>query len=195
MATYLEGKGLGGILPNRRRIAAHAKTTEWQLDVSPPPGPAPGEKVCFADLYIDWLARSEKTSKALRTQLLRNRDAALSIAMVCLLVNMGRMNTTLCFSPDMKAHLRTYHPIPCLQSNLDYYEEHCYKQLQDAPRLKSILKRIVEQDPNPLPSLEKLYSAATMENPEDRFRTNPISLIFLLSQYAPKVSRLHFPKF
>ena len=49
----------------------------------------------FADLYIDTMARSSKTSKVLRDKLLNDREAAKGMAMVCLLVNMGRMNTTL----------------------------------------------------------------------------------------------------
>jgi Ino eighty subunit 1 len=52
-------------------------------------------KQCFADLYIDTMARSSKTSKVLRDKLLTDRDAAKGMAMVCLLVNIGRMNTTL----------------------------------------------------------------------------------------------------
>lgn len=53
------------------------------------------EKQTFADLYIDTMARSSKTSKVLRDKLLSDREAAKSMAMVCLLVNVGRMNTTL----------------------------------------------------------------------------------------------------
>jgi Ino eighty subunit 1 len=49
----------------------------------------------FADLYIDTMSRSSKTSKVLRDKLLSDREAAKGMAMVCLLVNMGRMNTTL----------------------------------------------------------------------------------------------------
>lgn len=49
----------------------------------------------FADLYIDTMSRSSKTSKVLRDKLLNDREAAKGMAMVCLLVNMGRMNTTL----------------------------------------------------------------------------------------------------
>lgn len=52
-------------------------------------------KQCFADLYIDTMSRSTKTSKVLRDKLLSDREAAKGMAMVCLLVNMGRMNTTL----------------------------------------------------------------------------------------------------
>lgn len=41
------------------------------------------------------MARSSKTSKVLRDKLLSDREAAKGMAMVCLLVNVGRMNTTL----------------------------------------------------------------------------------------------------
>lgn len=49
----------------------------------------------FADIYIDAMAKSSKTSKILKDKLLSDRNAALNMAMVCLLVNVGRMNTTL----------------------------------------------------------------------------------------------------
>jgi Ino eighty subunit 1 len=49
----------------------------------------------FADIYIDAMARSSKTSKILKDKLLTDHAAALNMAMVCLLVNVGRMNTTL----------------------------------------------------------------------------------------------------
>lgn len=49
----------------------------------------------FADIYVDAMARSSKTSKILRDKLMTERENALNMAMVCLLVNVGRMNTTL----------------------------------------------------------------------------------------------------
>lgn len=49
----------------------------------------------FADVYIDCMARSSKTSKILKDKLQSDKKAAISMAMVCLLVNFGRMNTTL----------------------------------------------------------------------------------------------------
>ena len=49
----------------------------------------------FAEIYIDAMARSSKTSKVLREKLLNDREAATNMAMICLLVNVGRMNTTL----------------------------------------------------------------------------------------------------
>ena len=49
----------------------------------------------FADIYIDAMAKSSKTSQILKDKLLSDRDSALQMAMICLLVNVGRMNTTL----------------------------------------------------------------------------------------------------
>ncbi|KJZ74209.1 hypothetical protein HIM_06440 [Hirsutella minnesotensis 3608] len=137
----------------------------------------------FADLYIDTMSRSSKTSKVLRDKLLSDREAAKGMAMVCLLVNVGRMNTTLNFFPEMRAQLRTYHAIPSLQAHQD---AHAYKQLQDAPRLKSILKGGAEDrvEPN---SLEKI------KNIDDPPRTNPVNLIFVMCNGAQKIAELHFP--
>ncbi|KAI9818100.1 MAG: hypothetical protein M1827_000725 [Pycnora praestabilis] len=135
----------------------------------------------FADIYIDAMAKSSKTSKILKDKLLSDRTAAVNMAMVCLLVNVGRMNTTLNFFPEMRAQLRTYHSIPSLQAHQD---PNAYKQLQDAPRLKSILKGASEdkEEPN---SIEKVKAHPIP-------RTNPVNLIFVLSQFAPKISELHF---
>ncbi|TVY73431.1 Ino eighty subunit [Lachnellula suecica] len=139
-------------------------------------------KQSFANLYIDAMARSSKTSKILRDKLLTEHEPAKNMAMVCLLVNLGRMNTTLNFFPEMRAQLRTYHAIPSLQAHQD---PNSYKQLQDAPRLKSILKGASEDRPEPN-TLEKIKA-------KDLPRTNPVNLIFVLAQFAPKVTELHFP--
>lgn len=137
----------------------------------------------FADLYIDTMSRSSKTSKVLRDKLLSDREAAKGMAMVCLLVNMGRMNTTLNFFPEMRAQLRTYHAIPSLQAHQD---PHAYKQLQDAPRLKSILKGGAEDRDEP-GTLDKIKQ-------RDIPRTNPVNLIFVMCNTAQKVAELHFPR-
>lgn len=81
----------------------------------------------------------------------------------------------------MRAQLRTYHSIPSLQARQD---PNSYKQLQDAPRLKSILKGATEESEQPN-TLDDLRTARVP-------RTNPVNLIFILAQYAPKVSELHF---
>lgn len=83
--------------------------------------------------------------------------------------------------PEMRAQLRTYHSIPALQAKQD---PNAYKQLQDAPRLKSILKGATEDTPQP-GTIEDIKAAA-------KPRTNPVNLIFVLAQYAPKISEMHF---
>ncbi|KAF2454870.1 hypothetical protein BDY21DRAFT_351822 [Lineolata rhizophorae] len=135
----------------------------------------------FADIYLDAMAKSSKCSKILKDKLLTERAAAINMAMVCLLVNVGRMNTTLNFFPEMRAQLRTYHSIPSLQAHQD---PNAYKQLQDAPRLKSILKGATEDTEQPS-TIEEIMSHPIP-------RTNPVNLIFVLAQYAPKISEIHF---
>lgn len=49
----------------------------------------------FADIYIDAMAKSSKCSQILKDKLLTDRVGAIDMAMICLLVNVGRMNTTL----------------------------------------------------------------------------------------------------
>jgi Ino eighty subunit 1 len=83
----------------------------------------------------------------------------------------------------MRAQLRTYHAIPSLQA---YQDATAYKQLQDAPRLKSILKGAAEDRPEP-------HSLNDFKG-ESVPRTNPVNLIFLICQQAPQVAELHFPK-
>lgn len=49
----------------------------------------------FAEIYIDAMAKSSKCSQILKEKLLTDRASAVDMAMICLLVNVGRMNTTL----------------------------------------------------------------------------------------------------
>ncbi|KAK5210009.1 hypothetical protein LTR41_004641 [Exophiala xenobiotica] len=141
-----------------------------------------GKSGCtFLDIYVDCMARSSKTSKILKDRLQVDRQAAQNMAMICLLVNVGRMNTTLNFFPEMRAQLRTYHSIPSLQA---YKSQRDYKSLQDAPRLKSILKGASEDTEEP----RTLEALKTRSIP----RTNPVNLIFVLSQSAPNISESHF---
>ena len=137
----------------------------------------------FVDIYIDAVIRSSRTSKILRDRLGSDREAAVHMAMICLLVNVGRMNTTLNFFPEMRAQLRTYHSIPSLQA---YKSQRDYKPLQDAPRLKSILKGACEDDPNEPKSFEELRERGVP-------RTNPVNMIFVLSHFMPKISETHLP--
>lgn len=82
----------------------------------------------------------------------------------------------------MRAQLRTYHAIPSLQA---YQDPNSYKQLQDAPRLKSILKGASEDRPEPN-TLDKIKQ-------KELPRTNPVNVIFILAQYAPQITELHMP--
>jgi Ino eighty subunit 1 len=61
----------------------------------------------FADIYLDAMAKSSKCSKILKDKLLTERAAAINMAMVCLLVNVGRMNTTL--NCTWHAHNHLFH--------------------------------------------------------------------------------------
>ena len=81
----------------------------------------------------------------------------------------------------MRAQLRTYHSIPSLQAHQD---PNAYKQLQDAPRLKSILKGATEDVAQPI-TIDDIKAAPIP-------RTNPVNLIFVLAQFAPRISEVHF---
>lgn len=141
-----------------------------------------GSKKTFSEIYIESMARSSKCSKVLREKLLGDKKFGINIAMVCILVNIGRMNTTLNFFPEMRSQLRTYHPIPALQGQSDQND---YKQLQDAPRLKSILKGACDDRPEPSTINEMISNSF-------KPHTNPINLIFLLSTYSEEVKNQFF---
>lgn len=59
----------------------------------------------FAEIYIDAMAKSSKCSKILKEKLLQDTEGAISMAMVCLLVNVGRMNTTLNCKLELPSNL------------------------------------------------------------------------------------------
>ena len=117
-----------------------------------------GGTVTFRDLYVHALMSSPRCSKALREKMQETPEFATDFAKMSLLANVGRVNTTmtcpslfpfclaiyhsfdrsLSFSPsgvvlpEMRTALRTYHPVPSLQK--------ADANLQDAPRIKNILK-------------------------------------------------------
>lgn len=95
------------------------------------------DKLTFSQLYILTLASSTKCSKVLRDKLLLDHQVAFSTCVLALLVNFGRLNTTINFYLEMTSQLRTFHSVPCLQ-----YKVADLKSLQDTPRLKSILKNL-----------------------------------------------------
>lgn len=126
----------------------------------------PLQKVTFAELYIGslfnspkvrlrflfarrYLFRTPQVTRILKDKLNSSPLFATHFAMLSLLSNVGRINTTMsCKSPfifhpcsptsiltvfpEMKTAVRTYHPIPALQRSNG--------NLHDAPRIKAILK-------------------------------------------------------
>ncbi|KAI5964785.1 uncharacterized protein KGF55_001855 [Candida pseudojiufengensis] len=129
-------------------------------------------KITFAELYIRSLAESNKSSKVLKEKLLKDIELAKAVCKVCVLVNSGRMNTTINFVHDMKSTLRTFHSIPCLQTGP---EGGTTKQLQDTPRLKSIIKAVSDADKK-FGQLSDLIENSSTVKPN----TNVVQLLFLL---------------
>jgi Ino eighty subunit 1 len=149
----------------------------------------PRGRLSFAELYIKTIAHSSKCSKVLKERLLKDMKMSIPTCMICLLVNVGRMNTTINFVPDMKSQLRTYHSIPSLQVNYDSAttgnDKSNDKQLQDTPRLKSILKACCDDNKEPH-SLEGLEQRGHLPT------TTIVNLIFVLCNEEEKVIRAHF---
>ena len=139
------------------------------------PGVNNNPKVTFAELYIRTLAESNKSSKVLKEKLLRDFDLGKAVSKVCVLVNAGRMNTTINFVHDMKSTLRTYHSIPCLQTGP---QGGTIRQLQDTPRLKSIIKAVNEGQEQKVKSLDELVKSPSSTKPN----TDIVQLLFLLSE-------------
>ncbi len=141
-----------------------------------------GRKMTFGDLYTEDLLQSNKLSKTLKEKFMSDMPATKRVAMVALLVNIGRINTTLVFTPTQT---RTYNPIPTFQAGASDKG----KMLQDAPRLKGILKGACEgqKSPGTWEILMAAQSAATI-----RPLSNPINLIFLFASNALRLSCNHF---
>ncbi|CDO93624.1 unnamed protein product [Kluyveromyces dobzhanskii CBS 2104] len=128
------------------------------------------ENLTFSQIYILTIASSSKCSKVLRDKLLFDHHVAFSTCILSLLVNMGRLNTTVNFFLEMTSQLRTFHSIPCLQ----HYSSDP-KSLQDTPRIKSILKTIPLGSDTPI-EFHKWYAADYPRNAREW--VNPVSLIF-----------------
>lgn len=138
---------------------------------------ANGPKLTFSELYVRTLAELLKSSKVLRERLIRDSDMGLAVSKVCLLVNAGRMNTTVNFVPDMRLALRTYHLIPSLQETPDGP-----RPLQDTPRLKTILKAVCDGEDHFQTLLDLLKTP-----PAARPNTNVIKLVFLMSTFFQNI--------
>ncbi|KAJ3870119.1 hypothetical protein EV359DRAFT_76114 [Lentinula novae-zelandiae] len=140
-------------------------------------------RVTFRNLYVNAIMNSPKASKLLKDKMSDTSEFATHFAMLSLLTNVGRINTTMSFFPEMKTTIRTYHPVPALQRTSG--------SLQDAPRLKSILKALVYDCDSP-----KL--ATTLRDCRSRIDTgispptHIANLIFILANETISVSKLHF---
>ncbi|TDL28358.1 hypothetical protein BD410DRAFT_780856 [Rickenella mellea] len=144
----------------------------------------PVTKVTFCELYVNSLYHSRKCSKVLKDKMRDTPAFAVEFAKISLLANVGRINTTMAFFPEMKTALRTYHPVPSLQRTDG--------NLQDAPRIKNCLKAALlpsEQKGVPVSSLAEVMqrSRAGMVPP-----TSVVNLIFIMASNAGLLGRTHF---
>lgn len=58
-------------------------------------GRPPGSKVTFRDLYVNYIVHSPKATKVLKEKMADLPDFATDFAMLALLTNVGRINTTM----------------------------------------------------------------------------------------------------
>ncbi|KNZ44939.1 hypothetical protein VP01_866g2 [Puccinia sorghi] len=140
------------------------------------------------ELYVETLSRFSKAAKSTVRQLDDNPNWATNFCIASFLINIGRINTTVAFYPELRAYMRTYHPIPCLQK-----DEYCQTNLQDAPRIKTMLKSCqlpseFNNEPDSLPEIAK-RSALGYRPP-----TTVVNLIFELFSVEPYVSMKYFPE-
>ncbi|KAI9608800.1 hypothetical protein H4Q26_004989 [Puccinia striiformis f. sp. tritici PST-130] len=147
--------------------------------------------ISFKELYVETLSRFSKAAKSTVRQLDDNPNVmGYQLCIASFLINIGRINTTVAFYPELRAYMRTYHPIPCLQK-----DEYCQTNLQDAPRIKTMLKSCqlpseFNNEPDSLPEIAK-RSALGYRPP-----TTVVNLIFdclasNLMKYFPDGFVLH----
>ncbi|KAF8078411.1 hypothetical protein FPV67DRAFT_1465168 [Lyophyllum atratum] len=148
-----------------------------------PSGDTPAPKITFRDLYLKTILHSPKATKALKDKMADSNMFAEDFAMLALLVNVGRVNTTMSFFPEMKTAIRTYHPIPALQRTNG--------NLQDAPRIKHILKsNVLENDKGNTPSTPADILARVKSGQVPS--TTVTNLIFVLANHSAPTGHLHF---
>ncbi|KAH9898570.1 hypothetical protein C8Q73DRAFT_744483 [Cubamyces lactineus] len=146
-------------------------------------GDPAGTRVTFRDLYVNALIHSSRCSKASRDKIRESPEFGSEFGMISLLSNVGRINTTMAFFPEMKTALRTYHPVPALQRTNG--------NLQDAPRIKNILKTCFlpdEAQGNVSTPADVLARSRTGNVPP----TSIVNLIFIFANHATAIARKHF---
>ncbi|KAJ3762161.1 hypothetical protein EV360DRAFT_79584 [Lentinula raphanica] len=190
-AGYLSRKAL----PIKRNDAEILTREDVQYDflryvfldetaVFTPQTPASASRITFRELYVNALFHSNKCSKVLKDKMLETPEFGVELAKISLLTNVGRINTTMAFFPEMKTALRTYHPVPSLQKTDG--------NAQDAPRIKNCLKAAL------LPSEFKSIPPSTPEEILEKRRagqrppTSIVNLIFVLSNHAVPLANVHF---
>ncbi|KAG6842495.1 hypothetical protein C0991_000021 [Blastosporella zonata] len=155
---------------------------------NPTPGANPlcgkSDNITFSELYISTLYNSSKCSKVLREKMVETPAFATELAKISLLTNVGRINTTMAFFPEMKTALRTYHPVPSLQKTNG--------NAQDAPRIKNCLKAAL------LPTEIKTTPPSSPDEILERRRaglrptTTIVNLVFVLANHAALLANVHF---
>ncbi|THH10536.1 hypothetical protein EW145_g1248 [Phellinidium pouzarii] len=134
------------------------------------------KKVVFRDLYVSAFVNSPRSSKAVRDKISESAQFGTDFAMLALLANVGRINTTM-------ASLRTYHPVPALQ-NTD-------GNLQDAPRIKNALK--ASKLPSELKGIPSTPSDILFQRNEGRTpSTSIINLLFVFNNHSTTIGHTHF---
>ncbi|GAA5993712.1 hypothetical protein JCM10908_001341 [Rhodotorula pacifica] len=153
--------------------------------------PAPPIYVNFDQLFLEAILSSLKTTQNVRSKLIANPEFAMNYCKICLLINVGRFNTTLAFYPNMRTALRTYHPVPSLQT-----EETSRKEMSDAPRLKAMLKAAMLdwEVKHPPTTLKDVARRAVSPDLTRGPPTTVIEAIFLIFQEASWVSEKYFPE-
>ncbi|KAK7463793.1 hypothetical protein VKT23_005732 [Stygiomarasmius scandens] len=160
--------------------AIFSDTHQVFTDPFPNGGRPAGTKVTFRDLYVNAIYNSPKASKILKEKMSDIPDFATDFAMMTLLANVGRINTTMSFFAEMKTAIRTYHPVPALQKTSG--------SLQDAPRLKAIAKAsLLEDETNSPPNnlTDILARAKSGHIPS----TSVSNLIFTLANESATISQ------
>ncbi|EIN13536.1 hypothetical protein PUNSTDRAFT_79135 [Punctularia strigosozonata HHB-11173 SS5] len=141
-------------------------------------------KVTFGELYTNILSHSFKLSKVIKDKMAETPAFATEFAKFAFLTNVGRINTTMAFFPEMKTALRSYHPVPSLQKTDG--------NVQDAPRIKNCLKGAV------LPNEVKVFPPSSPAEVLDKLKagqrppTSVVNLIFVLVGHAASLGQQHF---
>lgn len=147
-----------------------------------------GAKVTFAKLYWESILASKRIGKTLKERLLQDDKATNGILKVSLLLNVGRFNTTLVFTP---AQTRTFNSIPSIQcSSFDPDDTDKKNFLPDISKLKPVLRGCSENSSN----VESISSYLNMKkNHEPLESFNPVNILFLISNDIDVINENFFP--